>query len=446
MKPFKITITTLALAFSASVYNMAQAEDLLDIYKEALIRDPIVLQAKAQRNASYEAISEATAALLPQIDVTGTLSRSYTSVNKQTNVKQDNDQASASANLSQALWRHSAWATRTIATKTAARENLIYNDAQQQLILRVAQAYFGVLNAVDTLNYSKANSESLKTQLEQAKRRFQVGLIAQTDMLEAQAAYDLSVTNVITAQNNLINSYEEIRKLTGRNITVLARLDANRFSPQMVTQSHDYLLNQAENNNLSLQSAIVYRDIAKDNITLAQTGHEPTLDFVGSYTTSFNDYKTQIPGSSQVNGNNHEGTIGLQLNIPIFSGGAVSSRVSQAEQNYIAAAEALENTYRTTIATFNNNYNNVKANVSSVKAYEQLTKSAGSALDATKAGYDVGTRTISDVLDATQSLYSALQNLSAARYNYIISRLNLLYSTGSLSAADIEAINKGLIK
>ena len=434
----------IAMALCAALSAPAAAEDLLDIYKEAFVKDPTILQAKAERDRAYAAVDEATASLLPQIDVSGSISRTASGVNKVTGLKSNNKTAAATASLSQALWRHSAWKSRSIAAKTAAQQDLIYNDALQNLIIRVSNAYFGVLSARDTLKHQVANSEALKQQLDEANRRFQVGLIAETDAFEAQAAYDLSAAQVITAENSLINSYEELRKLLGRNVRDLAALNEELFSPEQVTRTLAQIQNHAENNNLSLQAAIVGRDIARDQISLARSGFEPSLDLVGSYSTSYIDYDTQ--GSSQVTGNYREGSIGLNLSMNLFAGGATSAQSDQAEQSFIYASEAMEQTHRSVIAEANNGYNNVSAAISSVRAYEQLVKSSDSALRATRAGYDVGTRTITDVLDATQTLYSALQNLSTSRYNYILYRLNLLYIQGDLTTADLEAVNRGLMK
>lgn len=438
----KIALTALAVTVAAALHTPAFAEDLMDIYKEAYVKDPVVLQAKADRETAFAAIDEATADLLPQIDIVGSLAANHTST-LASGIKGDARTASAGINLSQALWRHSSWASRSIAQKTAAQQDLVYNDALQNLIMRTATAYFNILSARDSLTFSKAYQEALRTQLNEATRRFQVGLIAETDQLQAQADYDLSTAQVIAAENALINSYEELRQLIGRTTSDLAELDAARFSPAPVQRSRQNILQQAEDNNLSLQAAVIGRDIAKDNITLAMTGHEPTLDLVGSLSTSYSDYKDEVAGT-QEDGNYHEGTIGITLNLPVFHGGAVSAQVEQAEQQYVSASEQLELTHRTVVSDVNNGYNNVNAAISSVRAYEQLVKSARSSLDSVKAGYEVGTRTMSDVLDATQSFYNAQQNLSAARYNYIISRLSLLYTQGSLTVEDLQGVNAGL--
>lgn len=434
---FKVGILSIALCGLLSAN--AQAADLIDIYKEAALRDPIVLQAKASRDQIFAAVDEATASLLPQLNLSGSVTASRT--NMPTNEVTTRSSGIELA-LSQAIWRHSSWINQSIATKNAAKADLDYADALQNLILRVSQAYFNVLSAHDKVTFAKANQTALKRQLDEATRRFHVGLIAETDQLEAQAAYDLATAQVISAENNLVNSYEEIRKLIGRSETNLDVLDETSFSPLPVTKSIDEIVKLSEQNNLSLQAAIIARDMAKDQISLAKTGHEPTVDLFGSIGTTHNSYSPQ--SISQVDGSTDNAAIGVQFNLPLYAGGAVMSQVSQAEQGYIMASEAAEYEYRTVVTNANNNYNNVQAAISSVRAYKQTETSAQSALDATQAGYDVGTRTISDVLNATQNLYSAKESLSSARFNYIMSRLQLLYIQGNLTLQDIEQVNNGL--
>lgn len=438
---------TAALAAAVSVLSFTvQAEDLLDVYKEALQRDTAVLQAKAEADAAHSAISEATAALLPQIDVIGDITKTRTNVIKAFDDRGSNKVASAQITLSQSIWRHSSWANRSIAEKNATLKDLAYSDALQNLIIRVSRAYFNVLQAAETLEYEKANNVALHRQLDNAEKRLQVGVIAETDKLDAQAAYDLSCASVITAENDLINSYEDLRLLIGRTLTDkdLAKLDANKFDTPAVQKAIKQLIKDAENNNLKLQQAVVARDIAKDQITLAQTGHEPTLDLHASAGTKYTDYTAYNPQASFVDNNSWNKSIGLTLNVPIFHGGATSAAVDKAKAMYISASESLEYAHRSLIAGVNNSYNNVNAAISSVKAFNNTVKSAASALEATEAGYDVGTRTMVDVLDATRNLYNAMQKQAAARYNYINSRLALLYAEGGLKVEHISQVNDGL--
>ena len=443
---FKVSLVSLALLSSLSLSTYA--EDLLDIYKEALQRDTQVSQAKAEAQAAHAGLSEATAALLPQIDVVGNLTKTRTNVIDAYNARGSNKQASGAINLSQTLWRHSSWANRSIAEKTATLKDLAYADAQQNLIVRVSNAYFNVLNAADTLKFQKANNAALKRQLSEANRRFNVGLIAQTDKLEAQAAYDLSNAAVIAAENALINSKSEIRMLIGREIDVnkIAKIDESKFAATSVSNDLIKITKKAEENNLALQQAVISRDIAKDNITLARSGHEPTLDFNARAQTGYTEYDTQVAQAGFVDNNSWAHSVGLTLNIPIFHGGATSAAVDKAQANYIYAQEGLEKAHRTLLTNVSNSYNNVNAAISSVTAYNNYKVSADSALSATKAGYEVGTRTMTDVLNATQNLYDAMQKSAQARYTYILSRLSLLYAQGDLKVEHIDQINQGLKK
>lgn len=443
---FKVSLVSLALLSSLSLSTYA--EDLLDIYKEALQRDTQVTQAKAEAQAAHAGLSEATAALLPQIDVVGNLTKTRTNVIDAYNARGSNKQASGAINLSQTLWRHSSWANRSIAEKTATLKDLAYADAQQNLIVRVSNAYFNVLNAADTLKFQKANNAALKRQLSEANRRFNVGLIAQTDKLEAQAVYDLSNAAVIAAENALINSKSEIRMLIGREIDVnkLAKIDESKFAATSVSNDLIKITKKAEENNLALQQAVISRDIAKDNITLARSGHEPTLDFNARAQTGYTEYDTQVAQAGFVDNNSWAHSVGLTLNIPIFHGGATSAAVDKAQANYIYAQEGLEKAHRTLLTNVSNSYNNVNAAISSVTAYNNYKVSADSALSATKAGYEVGTRTMTDVLNATQNLYDAMQKSAQARYTYILSRLSLLYAQGDLKVEHIDQINQGLKK
>ena len=444
----KLKISSIALALSLGLAFNANAADLMDIYKEALARDTTVAAAKADADAAKAGLSEATAALLPQIDVVGSIQKTRTNLNKQTGFRASNKTAQAGLNLSQSLWRHSSWANRSIASKNATLKELAYADAQQNLIVRVSNAYFNVLQADETLKYQKANNAALKRQLDEAERRLNVGLIAETDKLEAQAAYDLSNAAVISAQNDLINSYEQIRILIGKPVTVneLSKLDLNKFHAPRVTQSLANITKKAEENNLALQQMVITRDIAKDQITVARSGHEPTLDLGANISTGYTEYNHEIAGTQQVNGNSWSKSIGLQLNVPIYHGGATSAAVDKAQAQYLAASEQLEYTHRNLLANVNNSYNNVNAAISSVTAFENSVTSSDSALKATKAGYQVGTRTMTDVLNATQKLYDSMSKAAKARYGYIQSRLALLYAEGELKVEHINEINSGLTK
>ncbi len=408
------------------------ADGLTDIYSLAKENDPTLLRSAAQRDAAFEAINSSRAAVLPQINLTASYDITRSDLNSA-----ENNLLRAGINFSQELYKRSSWITLDTTEKAARQADAAYAAEQQNLILRVSTAYFEVLRAQDTLEFVRAEKAAVARQLEQTKQRFEVGLSAITDVHDAQAQYDSVLANEIVAENNLINSYEALRELTGREHTQLNVLDTNTFSVTKTQESPQQLLEMAQTNNLTLLTARISQDIARDQISLASSGHLPSLTLDGGYgytnqTESFNDYDANTFN------------IGLNLLIPLYNGGNTSSQVKQAEYNYIAASEQLEATYRSIVTTVRSSNNNINATIGTIRAYEQTVVSAQSALEATEAGFDVGTRTIVDVLDSTRRLYDANRNLSNARYNYIISVLNLRSAVGSLSEQDILDIDTAL--
>ena len=423
-----------------SFSGFASAENLLDIYRQAQEKDPQLLESKAQRDAAFEKINEAQAANLPQINLGADLN--YQKTNQDD--KQTAGTAGASLGLSQAIYRRSNWINSDISEKQATQTDVAYNYEKQSLIVRTSDAYFSVLAAKDTLEYVNANLDALKRQLDETQQRYNVGMTAITDVHEAKAAYDLASADVITAENNLTNSYESLRQLTGSEHKQLDLLDTQRFTPVALGENPDSWMKLAEENNLQLHQQRIAKDIAKQQIDLAQTGNDPTLDLGANLGSEYTDYKNS--GTGYDDGTLNSGNIGFQFNLPLYTGGAVDSRVKQAQFNYVSASEALEKSHRSIQADLYRNYNDVNAAIGTVRAYQQSVISAESALTATRAGYEVGTRTIVDLLDATRKLYSAKQQLSAARYNYILKRLQLKQIAGNLQEQDLVEVNSGLSK
>lgn len=421
------------LGLSAS----AQAENLLDIYTQAQQKDTQLRESKAVRDQAFEKINESRAALLPQINLGAGLN--YLD-NK--NDTQTNSNATGSLSLDQSVYRRSNWVNLDLTEKSATQSDVAYNLATQNLMVRTSQAYFNVLKAQDTLEFVRANKAAVERQLEQTQQRFEVGLTAITDVHEAEASRDQALADEISAENTLDNSYEVLRELTGVDHRNLDVLNTERFTPQKTAFGSDKWLELALDKNLELHSARIGKDIAKEQIDLAKTGHEPTLDLGAGLSTGYYDYKNENINSD---GNAHQANVGLTFKLPLYSGGATSSQVKQAQYNYVAASEQLERSFRSVQSSVRSSYNNVNASIGSVRAYTQSVISAESALKATEAGYEVGTRTIVDVLDATRKLYDAKQKLSEARYNYILSILNLKQAAGVLEQKDIEDINQGLM-
>lgn len=326
--------TLLSVMVLLGVSAGAHAENLLDIYQQAQIKDPQLLQSKAVRDQAFEKINESRAPLLPQIDLGAGLNYLQ---NK--NDTQSNTNAKGEVTLSQSLYRRSNWVNLDISEKQATQSDVAYNLEIQNLMVRTAKAYFDVLKAMDTLEFVRANKVAVERQLEQTQQRFEVGLTAITDVHEAEASRDQALADEINAENSLDNSYETLRELTGIDHRNLDVLNTDRFSPQKTAFGSDKWLELALDKNLQLHSARISKDIAKEQIDLAKTGHEPTLDLGAGLQTSNTDYKLD---SIQSGGNDNQANIGLTFKLPIYSGGATSSKVKQAQYNYVAASELLE--------------------------------------------------------------------------------------------------------
>ena len=310
----------LTLFISLSLCGTAGAENLLEIYQQAQEKDPQLLEAKAQRDAAFEKINEAQAADLPQINLGADLN--YQKTNQDD--KQTAGTAGASLGLSQSIYRRSNWINSDITAKQATQTDVSYNYEKQSLIVRTADAYFSVLSAKDTLEYANANLEALKRQLDETQQRYNVGMTAITDVHEAKAAYDLASADVIVAENNLANSYESLRQLTGSEHKQLDLLDTERFTPAALSSSSDSWMKLAEEGNLQLHQQRIAKDIAKQQIDLAKTGHEPTLDLGANLGSTNTDYKNS--GTGYEDGTLNSGTIGFKFNLPLYQGGAVDSR------------------------------------------------------------------------------------------------------------------------
>ncbi|PHJ42358.1 outer membrane channel protein TolC [Vibrio sp. PID17_43] len=434
----------LPLFISAALGSMstsAWADSLTEIYDLAKQNDPQLLSAAAQRDAAFEAITSSRSALLPQINLTAgyNLTRGDTDLDSvRNNRSNDKNTLSAGVALSQELYNRTSWITLDIAEKTAREADASYAATQQGLILRVSQAYFEVLRAQDNLGFVRAEKAAVGRQLEQTKQRFEVGLSAITDVYDAQAQYDSVLANEILAQNDLLNSYEAIREITGQEPKTLDQLDTKRFSASPSNTPINALIDEAKSKNLSLLSTRIAQDIARENIALASSGHLPTLSLDGGYNYA------DISQSDDSDGTTNNFNVGVNLAVPLYTGGKITSLTKQAEFNYVSASENLEKEYRSVVSNVRAQNNNINASIGALKAYEQTVISAKAALEATEAGFDVGTRTIVDVLDSTQSLYNANKNLSDARYNYILSVLQLRQAVGTLSEQDILDIDAGL--
>ncbi|AUU82665.1 outer membrane channel protein TolC [Leclercia adecarboxylata] len=422
---------------------VSQAEDLIQVYKQARLSNPELRKSAADRDAAFEKINEARSPLLPQLG----LGADYTYNNGYRDANGiDSNVTSGSLQLTQTLFDMSKWRTLSLQEKSAGIQDVTYQTDQQTLILNTATAYFRVLSAIDTLSYIEAQKQAIYRQLDQTTQRFNVGLVAITDVQNARSQYDNVLANEVTARNDLDNAVEQLRQVTGNYYPQLASLNVDRFKAEK-PQAVNALLKEAENRNLSLLQARLNQDLAREQIRLAQDGHLPTLSLSASTGVSNTSYSGSRTSGAQYNDSDvGQNKIGLNFSLPIYQGGQVNSQVKQAQYNFVGASEQLESAHRSVVQTVRSSFNNVNASVSSINAYKQAVVSAQSSLDASEAGYAVGTRTIVDVLDATTTLYNAKQQLSNARYNYLINQLNIKQALGTLNEQDLLALNGALGK
>jgi len=422
---------------------MSQAENLLQVYQQARLSNPDLRRSAADRDAAFEKINEARSPLLPQLGLGADYS--YSNGYRDANGINSNT-TSASLSLTQTIFDMSKWRQLTLQEKSAGIQDVTFQTDQQTLILNTATAYFNVLSAIDALSYTEAQKQAIYRQLDQTTQRFNVGLVAITDVQNARSQYDNVLANEVTARNNLDNALEQLRQVTGNYYPQLASLNVDAFKTAK-PDSVNNLLKEAENRNLALLQARLSQDLAREQIRLAETGHMPTVGLTASTGISDSSYSGSATNTAQYNDSNvGQNKVGINFSLPIYSGGAVNSQVKQAQYNFVGASEQLESAHRNVVQTVRSSFNNINASISSINAYKQAVVSAQSSLDATEAGYEVGTRTIVDVLDATTTLYNAKQQLSSARYNYLINQLNIKSALGTLNEQDLQILNSNLGK
>ena len=419
-------------------------ENLLDIYNEALENDPTFKAAEYSYLADKEIVVQGRAALLPSITLSG--STNWNEYYQDDVLQQEYNSFSKSARVSQPLFRLDTWFNfkRSKSLTNAAEAEFAYE--QQNLILRTAELYFGVLRAIDNLNAAISEEKAIKKQLDQAQQRYEVGLSAITGVQEAQLAYDLSKAARINNEGNLFSAREALNALIGREIFSLDELGENLQISSPFPNSKEDWVNLALKNNYQLKASYLRKDAAKSNARSAASNHLPKIDIVGSgsdsETNQFNYEGFSINGQGipvpAVTGRRN---YAIQLSVPIFQGGAVSSRRKQAYSQYNQADENTLFTERRIIQEVRSQFSNVNTLVANVNAQKQAVISATSALEATQVGYKVGTRNVVDLLQAEKNLYSAEKNLANAKYDYILANLRLALAAGTIDPGDIIEIN-----
>ena len=416
----------------------AQAEDLIQVYERAQQQDAQLRAAEAEYRAVLEARPLARSAILPQVSADAELGAFYSDPDGRDSV--DGSRREIGLNLNQSLFDR----RNTIGLRQAdlridqAAANL--DAARQDLILRVSEAYFGVLVAQETLEFRRAEREAISRQLEQTQRRFEVGLIAITDVKEAQAQFDIAAAEEIAAENALNLAREQLAVITNQYYDRLAALgetldmvDPDPLDPQQ-------WVNAALETNQELRAQRLAAETAREQIARQRAEGQPTLGLGASVRdTGFSGTGRDPQFIDRTDAN-----IGLQLNIPVYTGGRVSALTREAREQFEAAQEGLVFTERLTVQNTRSSYLSVIANASRARALSQALESTQAAFESAQAGFEVGTRTQVDVLLALREVFRAERDFAEARYGYLLDTLRLQRAVGTLSVADLQRINRML--
>lgn len=434
----------------------AHAASLLEVYQQALQSDPLIHEAEARRLATLEAVPQARGSLFPQLSAGGSWSsgsRSGRSAFQDQGVIAVAESDSAAdtfgwgAELRQSIFRWDQVVGLKQANKRVAQAEIDFEAAQQDLIVRVVARYFDVLGAEDRLTSIHADRLAIARQLEQAKQRFEVGLIAITDVQESQAAYDQAVAAEIQAKRELATARGFLQEITGEYVSELSAPD-EKFPLQSPNPADEASwIDLAMGQNLSVVSSRFEEEIARHEIAFRRTGHYPTVELVANYNESDSDISDQtIDGIAfpDFNTDNQNDQIAIEFSVPIFAGGRTSSRVREAVYLHRASKEQLQRVARETERQTRDAYLGVLSEISRVNALKQAVESSRTALQATQAGFEVGTRTIVDVLNSQRSLYIAITNYYQSRYTYIGNVLQLKLAAGTLEIQDLEQIDQFL--
>jgi len=432
MKKLIQIILAIGLGF---VIVTSQAESLVGVYRQAIKNDPTFKQAYTTWMSAREGIPIARANLLPDLDITSGLLRTYATGTGYYN------SGAFGLTITQPIFNFANWRNYSQAKATVRAAAATYAYSSQELMYRTAQSYFAVLKAYDKLRYTIANKKAIYRQLITAQQKFQVGLIAITGVYDAKARYDSAIAQEISDKNALSDALEDLRAITGHyyiNLTSL-KTQAPLITPKpadinawvRIAEQQNYQLKAQENTMLA----------AKENIREQSAARWPTLNATGSYTrTYYHNYTSN--NATAASG-------GLSLDFPIFQGGAVFAKTKQARYDYLNAVAALELHHRTVVDKTRQAYLGVISGISKIKADAEAIRSKRKQVESTQAGYTVGTRTMVDVLNAMSDLYQAQQQYADDQYSYIMSVIQLKKLAGTLGDADLAKINtwlKGIIK
>ncbi|AUR52717.1 TolC family outer membrane protein [Aquella oligotrophica] len=432
------------LCYKVSAFDLAFA------YQEALTYNADYLKTIASNDAGQEQKNIAMAKLLPQINATGTLSENY--FNQSGNYALYN-QGLVSASLTQVVFDFSKFSSYSKGKYAGMVTELQLENAKQQLLVTVSQAYFDVLYAKDTLTAIQKTKEALEKQMNQAKRAFEVGSVTIADVNDAQAGYDSSAAQEIQATNELINKKNIFRNLTGLDPEKIQPIkdSINLESPKPANADSWSVM--AESGNLNVRVADKQVAMADEDVNIAISGHLPTVNVVGNYQYQGTGNLDSSTLNTSNDGSNVPGTplssysvggVGAQLNVPVYQGGGVNAQVRQARANLVAAKQQMVSVERQTDQNTRNTFWQVQNGVSIVKAQQTALKSAKTKLDSDQLGYQVGVRNSVDLVNSQKNYYQTFQTYQQSRYQYLMARVQLRYLSGSINPDFVKQINQNI--
>ena len=414
------------------------ADDLLSVYQSALANDPQFRAAQSEYKAQLESKSQSSSQLYPSISLSANYTDNDEKIENSSTTRYKYTSKGYNLSLVQPLYRQANFVGLSQANALVAQAQATLDSAKQDLILRVATRYFAVLAAEDDLSFAMAERTAIQQQLVQTQQRYKVGLIAITDVQEAQARFDQAVARAIVAENAVAISRESLREITAADVGQLAPLSNTHPLLSPNPADINQWVSKALSQNSLLTAAKASVEVAREEVSKQRAGHFPSLDLVANH--SYGNYGGGQFGKRDVEDN----TVSLQLNVPLFQGGLVSSLTRAASFRLQEAKEKLEQQTRATEKQTRNSYLSVIANISQVTALKQALASSQVALKATQAGFEVGTRTAVDVLDSQRGRYLALRDYAQVRYNYVLETLRLKQAAGTLSEMDIQQLNPWL--
>jgi outer membrane protein len=433
MRPLPLLIITVLL-----LGGTAQAADLISVYRHAARTNPELAAAAASLQAVRESRPQAMAGLLPVIDATGAIERQRLKDLNQSAPADNVTNKLASLDLVQPLFRYDRWIQLEQSDSEIAGAEAEYAAAQQDLMVLVAERYFNVLDAQDNLEFARAEKSAIGRQLEQATQRFEVGLIAITDVKAAQARYDLSVSGEIRALSQLVEAKDALREVAGTYYDQVASLKPDLELVRPNPDSADAWIEQAMQQNLRVLAAQAGTETARQEIRRQRAGHLPTLDLNASTSYVERNFGGVVPQER------NDSSIGVQMNIPLYQGGLVNSRTREAQSRFEEAQQLLHQQLRSAELETRNAYRGILTDIAQVNALAQSLESTEVAVEAEEAGFEVGTRTIVDVLNAQRENFLARLNYARARYLYVLDQLRLKKAAGILSLDDLAEVNEAL--